>query len=118
MVVSAATVGKHEALLVLTQAGEWLVFDSSGAKRLSGTVQLQGALQSAVHVSYEGSAWCLVAALSSSSLHQFLLTLDRKGDWHLKTHHYRVLETHWPVAVIRHLTLIRGSSVDYAVVTT
>ncbi len=118
LVIDSAVVGKTEALVVITEAGEWVVLDSTGTQRLSGTVRLQGERQPPASVSYATSvAWCLVTALCSNAIHQFIFTVDKQGGFHLKTIAYKVTETHWPVALITHLAVVRGNTVDYAVAT-
>lgn len=116
LVIESAVVGKTEALVVVTEAGEWMLLNSAGNPELRGALQLQGERQPCASVSYATNAvWCLVAAFCSNSIYQFLVTVDRKGGFHLKTIVYKVTETHWPVALIKHLAVVRGSTVDYAV---
>lgn len=118
VVIDSAVVGKTEALVVITEAGEWVVLDSTGTQRLNGAVRLQGERQPSASVSYATSiAWCLVTTLCSNSIHQFLFTVDKQGGFHLKTIAYKVTETHWPAALITHLAVVRGNTVDYAVET-
>jgi len=116
LVIESAVVGKTEVLVVVTEAGEWILLDSTGSPQLQGSIRLQGEKQPPASVSYAtNTVWCLIAAFCSNAIHQFLLTVDRKGGFHLKTIAYRVTETHWPVALITHLAVVRGNTVDYAV---